>query len=184
MKNYFFTAGVFVIEILFLNTITSAQEKQLTDEEKYPCKYDSAYQTLNFWVGNWNVYDLDGKLVGEDKVEKILNDCAIIENWKSSTGGEGKSLFYYNSTTKEWKQVWVTDKATQIGGQKEKKLIKQMRDGTLVFQGSYLYKNLNILDRTSLTPLKGGRVKQVIEWSKDNGANWNKNFEAYYIKKN
>ncbi len=157
------------------------KEKRLTDEEKYPCKYDSAYQTLNFWVGNWDVYDSSGNLVGTNKIEKILNDCAIVENWKSE-GGEGKSLFYFNSSTKEWKQVWVTDKATNLGGQKEKKLVNKLEDGTLVFQGEYLYKNFHILDRTFLTPLKDGRVKQVIEWSKDNGENWKKNFEAFYVR--
>jgi hypothetical protein len=40
-----------------------------------------------------------------------------------------------------------------------------------------------LLDRTSLKPLKDGRVQQTIEWSKDGGKTWQVVFDSYYVRK-
>jgi hypothetical protein len=37
-----------------------------------------------------------------------------------------------------------------------------------------------VQDRTTLTPLAGGRVHQLIEWSNDGGRTWQIEFEAWY----
>jgi hypothetical protein len=37
-----------------------------------------------------------------------------------------------------------------------------------------------VLDRTTLTPLSDGRVRQVIEISRDHGTTWQTGFDAYY----
>ena len=34
--------------------------------------------------------------------------------------------------------------------------------------------------RTTLTPLPGGRVHQLIEWSNDDGRTWQTSFEGWY----
>ena len=134
----------------------------------HPCQSDPDYHKLDFWVGTWDVYDNhDGTLNGTDVVEKIVDGCAIVENWKEADGsGEGKSLFYYQAAKKQWKQVWVTD----AGPIKEKQLIEEMKDGGVRFQGEILHPDgKSHLDRTTLTPLAGGRVHQVIEISRDAG---------------
>ncbi len=149
----------------------------------HPCQSDPAYHKLDFWVGTWNVYDNhDGTLNGTDVVEKIVDGCAIIENWREADGsGEGKSLFYYQPSTKQWKQVWVTD----VGPIKEKRLIEEMKDGSIRFQGKILHPDgKSHLDRTTLTPLAGGRVHQTIEVSRDSGTSWKMVFDAEYRKGN
>ncbi len=145
----------------------------------HPCQGDPEYHKLDFWVGTWDVYDNhDGTLNGRDVVEKIVGGCAIVENWKEADGsGEGKSLFYYQSAKKQWKQVWVTD----AGPIKEKQLIEEMKDGGVRFQGEIPHRDgKSHLDRTTLTPLTGGRVHQVIEISRDAGKTWETVFDADY----
>jgi hypothetical protein len=128
--------GVAVL-LLSLTSITSlsaqsSSSKPLTPPN-HPCENDPDYHKLDFWVGIWDVYDNhDGTLNGRDVVEKVVGGCAIIENWKEADGSsEGKSLFYYQSAKKQWKQVWVTD----AGPIKEKQLIEEMKDGGIRFQG-------------------------------------------------
>ena len=145
----------------------------------HPCQGDPEYHKLDFWVGTWDVYDNhDGTLNGRDVVEKIVGGCAIVENWKEADGsGEGKSLFYYQSAKKQWKQVWVTD----AGPIKEKQLVEEMKDGGVRFQGEIPHHDgKSHLDRTTLTPLTGGRVHQVIEISRDASKTWETVFDADY----
>lgn len=180
----------FIITYLSMNVIaTFAQEASQSssleeDKKRHPCKYESAFKKLDFWIGEWDVFDVEGKHVGTNIVEKILQDCAILENWVGQSGSKGKSLFYYKPATKEWKQVWVTENVLRLGGLKEKTLAKEFKDGSVRFQGQYPHPNgTTILDRTTLTPLEDGRVRQLIEWSKDGGATWNTAFEGYYVRK-
>jgi hypothetical protein len=42
------------------------------------------------------------------------------------------------------------------------------------------YEGTTVLDRTTLTPLGGGEVRQHIEVSSDRGATWRSSFDAVY----
>lgn len=142
-----------------------------------------AYAELDFWVGEWDVFVGDEK-VGTNVIEKILAGCAIQESWTDAQGNEGKSLFYFNPREETWKQVWVTARATALGGTKEKTLIERLPGGAVRFQGALLTTDgRNILDRTTLTPLDDGSVRQHIEWSGDDGATWNSSFDAVYRRR-
>lgn len=139
------------------------------------------FETLDFWVGEWNVF-VGEQQVGTNRIEKILEGCAIIENWTDAEGNEGKSLFYYHPVTETWKQVWVTAyAATQPWGLKEKQLIERFPDGGTLFQGEILTADgSSYLDRTTLTPHDDGTVRQLIERSTDGGSTWEAGFDAIY----
>jgi tetratricopeptide (TPR) repeat protein len=152
--------------------------KQLVERIERPCEADPAYHKLDFWLGHWDVF-AEGKLDGTNFIEKTLNGCALIENWKEADGHEGKSLFYYNPVTKERKQVWVTD----VGPLKEKLEVEAAEKGAVRFQGEIPQKGGGkILDRTTLTPLSGDRVRQVIERSDDGGKTWQVAYDAAYVR--
>jgi len=73
--------------------------------------------------------------------------------------------------------VWVTD----AGPIKEKQVIEELKDGSVRFQGEIPHLDgSSHLDRTTLTPLPGSRVHQVIEISRDAGKNWETVFDAEY----
>ena len=78
--------------------------------------------------------------------------------------------------------VWIIQRATRPGGVKEKTLIKEFEDGGVRFQGEITLPNGGAyLDRTTLTPLEEGKVRQVIETSRDGGKTWGVGFDAVYV---
>lgn len=162
--------------VLLLSASIMAQNS--TPPPDHPCERDPAYHKLDFWLGRWDVFNHgDGRKDGTNQIEKILQGCAIVENWHDVTGGEGKSLFYYQKATNQWKQVWVTD----VGPMKEKRLVEELADGGVRFQGEIPHLNGGShLDRTTLTPLGQDRVRQVIETSRDGGKTWQVGYDAEY----
>lgn len=148
-----------------------------------PCESVAGFHKLDFWVGEWEVRSGE-QIAGASTIEKILNGCAVMEHWRGAGGSEGKSLFFYDHLTDTWKQVWVTENATAPGGLKEKSLISALPDGSVQFQGTVsLADGRAFLDRTTLSPLPGGRVRQVIEISPDDGATWQTRFDATYHRR-
>ena len=77
------------------------------------CCTDS-HQQFDFWVGDWNVYDVSGQKVGENKVEKLENDCIVSENWKGTGGSSGRSYNYFNTTDDTWNQVWISSSGNNL----------------------------------------------------------------------
>lgn len=150
-------------------------------QEPPACGDVEAYHRLDFWVGSWEVR-VDGRKVGDNRIEKILHGCALMEHWTSVSGGEGRSLFYRVLATGRWKQVWVTSRATRAGGLKEKTLVGDYGGPGVRFQGRIaLPDGGSVVDRTTLTPLDDGRVRQVIETSSDEGETWTVGFDAVYV---
>lgn len=145
------------------------------------CRADSAMRFLDFWVGRWRVVDSTGAVLGSSHIERILDGCAVIENWTEPDGSEGKSLFYYVPAAHQWRQVWVTPHALVPGGMKEKHQIALFPDGGIRFQGEIIGpRGAIILDRTTLSPRPHGQVRQVIETSRDGGNTWTVGFDAIY----
>lgn len=138
------------------------------------------FHQLDFWVGSWDVVGTSGEKLGSNRIDRILNGCAIQENWSESSG-EGKSLFYYQPAEKRWRQVWVTDTATEPGGVKEKHAVA-VEAGGMRFQGELVIGGRIVLDRTTLKLQPDGRVRQSIETSADGGVTWKTQFDALYVK--
>jgi hypothetical protein len=152
----------------------------LSQEDPQPaCDDLDVYRELDFWVGRWDVFVGD-RLVGSNLIEKTLNGCAILEHWRARDGGEGKSLFFVDYD-RHWAQIWVSQWAMTPGGVKEKVMVDDPPPGSVRFQGVVRHPEAGAwLDRTTLTPLADGEVRQLIEISQDNGATWNPTFDAIY----
>jgi hypothetical protein len=150
----------------------------LRAQEAPPCEEVEGFHALDFWVGSWNVFVGD-RQVGTNRIEKILNGCAIIENWMAVDGGVGKSLFFYQPLTDTWKQVWVTGRATRTAGVKEKTMVTRT-ETEVRFEGLVPVPGGDpVLDRTTLTRLADGTVRQVIE-AEIPGEGWRTMFDAIY----
>ena len=143
------------------------------------CGDDERSHVLDFWVGEWTVWS-GGMQVGTNSIRKVQGGCAIEEHWVDSRGGTGQSLFYYLPSTGVWKQVWVTPYARVAGGVKEKVRVEGPQGGVR-FQGTLARDDgPTYLDRTTLTPLEAGAVRQLIEVSNDEGETWQPTFDAEY----
>src|SRR5690242_2142593 len=62
---------------------------------------------FDFWIGDWEVTQPDGKKAGENRIESISAGWGLLENWNGAGGGVGKSLNTWLSDRKQWRQFWV-----------------------------------------------------------------------------
>ena len=91
------------------------------DKSVEPCKFLPEARQFDFWIGDWDALGVNGQPAGKSHIEIMLGDCVIYENWTSALPNEyaGKSLNFFNTTTKKWQQTWVDDKggirATRFG---------------------------------------------------------------------
>lgn len=167
------------IEACVVAALATGSAVPISAQEAKACGDTPGFSKLDFWLGEWEVFVGDSK-VGDNRIEKILDGCAVMEHWVDASGSEGKSLFFYTPATDAWKQVWVTESATRAGGVKEKTLVLELDDGGVRFRGEIaLSDGRTYHDRTTLTPLGNGAVRQLIEVSRD-GATWQPSFDAIY----
>jgi hypothetical protein len=141
----------------------------------HPCRDEPAYAELDFWVGEWEVV-ARGATVGHNRIEKILDGCGVMENWRDAAGGEGKSLNHRHPATGRWHQLWIAanGSTTAYEGSLDE-------EGAMRFEGERTAPGGDAVPtRMSLTPLPGGTVRQVIEESRDGGATWQVGFDAVY----
>lgn len=140
-----------------------------------PCEHTAENRQFDFWIGEWTVETTTGQQAGASKVERILNGCALLENW--SGGGDGKSLNIYNASKKQWQQFWVDsggDVHEYSGG---------LVNGEMRFEGPASDRAGNrTVRRMTFTRLDGGRVRQRGEVSPD-GKDWTVEYELIYVPK-
>ena len=66
------------------------------------------YSEFDFWVGNWDVYNTNGQLIGTNHLVKMQDNCVLQENWNSKTSSNrGTSYNFYNRTDGTWNQIWI-----------------------------------------------------------------------------
>ncbi|WP_075341045.1 hypothetical protein [Tenacibaculum agarivorans] len=75
-----------------------------------PCN-SKEYHQFDFWVGTWNVFDVNNKLIGQNTIIQMPNACAIQENWTSANGNSlGTSYSYFDISDQKWHQLWIDNK--------------------------------------------------------------------------
>jgi hypothetical protein len=162
-----------------LCVIAARAEAQASTPGSPPCRASAVSRTLDFWVGDWDVY-VGKDLAGRDNVERVLDGCAVTERWDGGAGDQGMSLFGYDARKDLWVQNWITNNSALPGGIKVK-VLRAHAPGTTTFQGEIEGKSGAIYyDRTILTALPGGRVHQEIQVSRD-GVTWRTGFDAVYV---
>lgn len=71
------------------------------------------HQQFDFWIGDWEVSDTSGNIVGKNNIVQLQNNCALQENW-SSTAMTGTSYNYYNQKDSSWNQVWIDNQGGSL----------------------------------------------------------------------
>jgi hypothetical protein len=141
-----------------------------------PCTGDD-FRQFDFWVGEWNVVDQDGRIAGRNSITLEQNGCVLIERWTSAKGGTGISMNHFDPLSQRWKQHWVG-----LG------LILEMsgglNEGSMLLEGKlqYLADSKVTLLRGTWTPLPDGRVRQHFVESTDEGKTWTEWFDGYYSR--
>jgi hypothetical protein len=107
----------------------------------------------------------------------------VTERWLGARGHAGLSLFWFDRHADRWKQVWLTNRALDVGGTKEKTEVREVTTAARIrFEGSYLggTDGTIVRDRTTLTVEGPNRVRQHIEISTDGGKSWKTAFDGEY----
>ena len=152
-------------------------------ESPPPCRAGKSAKALDFWFGEWSVFNTRGEHVGDNRIEPALKGCAVFEHWTDAEGKQGKSLFYYNAAKDEWRQTWVTEDTRRPIGLKHMRLTEFTADGGVRFElEAVLPDGRQLVDRTTMTPCDDGTVRQLIELSFDGGESWRTLFDAVYRK--
>jgi len=147
-----------------------------------PCQYTPEFRQFDFWVGEWNVVATQsGAPAGESRIERILGNCVILENWTSlgSPGYVGKSYNTYNSSLKRWEQFWVDNAAGMIhfhGGLKDG-VMDYWTDDLPQPDGSVLRRHLQFFSQGP------DQVRQFSQGSKDGGKSWFVEYDLTYHRK-
>lgn len=162
--------------VLLFTIMTNAQK---------PCEKDLIYNQFDFWIGEWNVYDLKGNLAGTSKITKILDNCVVLEEWTSANKQQGlvysgKSFNSYNAATKQWQQNWIDN----IGGSTEF-LNGYFEKDAMHFISRPFPNGKNTVSVRKLTfyKLKDGKVRQHGEISNDEGKTWTTEYDLEYRPK-
>ncbi len=143
---------------------------------KAPSCSAAEYRQFDFWLGDWRVTNPKGEFQGTNRVEKILNGCAIQENWEGAQGMKGHSYNMYAQRRNTWHQTWVDSNGMLLlleGG---------LVDGRMVLSGETTARDGKgvVKHEISWEKLDGGRVRQVWRMSPDGGSTWNDAFVGIY----
>jgi hypothetical protein len=133
---------------------------------------------FDFWLGEWEVRDAAGKLVGHNQITSLHKGCVLFENYRAGEFS-GSSLNIHDADTRKWHQTWVDSSGGLLvieGG---------FVDGKMILAGETIdpEKPGNKIDnRITWQPLADGRVRQLWETSADKGRTWTTTFDGYYTK--
>ena len=137
------------------------------------------YRQFDFWLGEWDVYQPDGKKAGESRIEAISGGCALLENWSGQGGFSGKSLNSYDRTDQRWHQSWVDSSGSLLvisGGLVDQRMVLVSVPADPLAPGA-------MHQRISWTPNDDGSVRQLWEASADAGKTWAVQFDGKYVKR-
>ncbi len=151
---------------------TAAQDS--TEAEAARCGAPE-YREFDFWVGEWEVRNPPGDLVGRSSIRRILGGCVIHESWTGTDGSTGESFNIYDARRAVWHQTWVDNSGLLLeleGGLEGQAMV--LRGETETPDGA------GRLQRITWTPVGDGSVRQLWERSTDGGVTWATVFDGTY----
>lgn len=66
------------------------------------------YRDLDFLVGRWDFFTLDGNKIAEQVYSKREQGCLILEDWSTLSGETGTGMNFVDPATGKWRQVWMS----------------------------------------------------------------------------
>ncbi|MDO6709817.1 MULTISPECIES: hypothetical protein [Aliiglaciecola] len=137
-----------------------------------------AHRQFDFWLGTWDVYSPQHKIVGINKITSQLNGCILTEEYQTPSGYQGQSINIFDVSNQQWHQTWVDNSGLLLS-------LNGKFDGqSMVLEGpGKTPKGENIVHRITWTPSAGKSVRQHWESSQNNGKTWTTLFDGKYVKR-
>ena len=139
-----------------------------------PCK-DDVYRQFDFWAGSWEVSTLTGEIAGHNAITVDAGGCVLIEQWQGSNGNRGQSYNYFDATTNQWHQIWISPGVVidYRGG---------LVDGAMTLEGEIKYQATAQKERFlgRWTPLDEHTVRQELKQYNRETEEWEDWFVGIY----
>jgi len=117
---------------------------------------DDPTHAFDFWLGEWEVHDPEGRHVGRNSITAPFDTGALAEHWRGDGGVVGHSLTAWDAERGCWHQTWMDSTG-----------------GVLLLDGDV---------RNGAVVLEGVGVRQLWETSKDDGETWQTAFDGRYSR--
>lgn len=150
---------------------------ELADRQKRPCIYSAEARQFDFWVGDWDVFNTNGQKAGTNTVQLFSDGCGILENWTGSLGGDGKSINFYDASTKKWYQSWIGTGGGAL------RYAGVFTDGAMRFEGETIANGKKTLQKLTFTKIDENTVRQLFETSADDGKTWTITADLKYVRR-
>jgi hypothetical protein len=146
------------------------------DPRPAPCTQEQ-WRQFDFWVGQWSVTE-HGKPAGTNHIERILDGCALLENWTGAQGGEGKSLNFFDRDDGLWHQTWIDRSGGALF------LSGKFENGAMRLEGVRAASAKQPATRQRITwmALPDGGVRQLWESSAVAKEEWITQFDGLYVR--
>jgi hypothetical protein len=143
-----------------------------------PCQSPEFHQ-FDFWIGDWEVQDPQGNVVGHNLVTREQDGCLLIEHWTASVGGQtGTSFNYYDVQDKLWHQLYIDNSGN---AEAFPAMAGTSRNAKMVLLTDPSKPSISRWTWYTLAPNK---VRQMAEQSADNQKTWTTTWDSIYVKKN
>jgi hypothetical protein len=140
-----------------------------------PCDA-SAHRAFDFWLGEWQVKTPNGKVAGNNRIEREYGGCVLHERYDTGRGYSGESLNIYDAGRGVWHQTWVDTGGTLL------QLEGGLREGRMVLEGQTADAAGQVTrHRITWTPNADGTVRQFWESTDAKGA-WTTAFDGLYTR--
>ena len=146
-----------------------------------PCT-SPEHRQFDFWLGDWEVRDPEGTVVGRNRITSVFDGWALREEWRGTSGHRGTSLSAWSPQRRKWHQTWVDSLGLLL-------LIDgEMRDGAMVMEGeaaSPTDQAALVRHRLSWSIMDGDRDRVRQHWQiSGDGESWATVFDGRYVRLN
>lgn len=136
------------------------------------------YKLFDFWIGEWEVFDVNDKLVGTNKITKQYDNCVLKEEWISSGTNRGTSYNFFDKADNTWNQVWIDNTGYVL------RLSGNFVDNAMVLKSKLLIgKNGKYYNQISWTLNENNTVTQLWELFNEKNNKISEAFRGIYKKK-
>ncbi len=167
----------FIPFVLIFSNILSAQSTS--------CSTNPMYRQFDFWVGEWEVFRMNGAKAGDSKISLILDSCVVLEEWKSisqqnSKAYAGKSFNTYNSSSMQWQQQWVDN----FGGSNNYNFGNFKNNTMELLTDPFVYsKDTMAIRKMTFTKIDSNKIIQHGQIEKSPSKIWTTEYQLEYRRK-
>jgi hypothetical protein len=155
---------------------------QKLEDATYPCRRGAEAHQFDFWVGDWVVTPWGAPAsvapIGHNTITAQLEHCMLLEEWTAANGSTGKSMNFWDTNRKVWRQVWIDGSSQSLDYE------GQFSDNAMRFTGWTLNASgARVMQKLTFFRISADTVRQLFEASADNGATWRNTFDGRYVRR-